>query len=903
MKRVISLVLILIMLLPTLICLTAPITAGSTAVEEPAKSKSLCTPKVVSVIYDDSDTMYQVMKNEGKNWGYANYAMQAFCSMLNTEDQLYITYMSKDQTSTKVDLSSEESINKSLNELGNYTEMGGTVYEAIVTAHNQLKKVAQENINKPGYDPNTEYWMVMFSDGGTIYNTEKNIDEILNDFASTSLLDNGQNLLPQTVYLGIGDDAVKPNVGDKENIYTYFASDGPGIVEKMNEMADRITGRSRLGTDKVTKQSENVIQVSAGIPPLNFSVLVQNSEAKIESIKCGDLTITDIRSAFLYLDLKNNPKYKDSIVGVPDDIDEPLKGGSFLVGNSKVALPTGNYTITFDKEINLEDVVVLVEPAAEMKAFVTVNGAEVTDLNELNYLMAKDKISVSYKLYETGTDKEIQVGTLSDTTYKVEVYEDGNVVKSISNPGEMLIDYELKNKTTKIIVAITIKGFNPMEFSVEFTPENYTRYIIKPTRLETDPIKSVWVGNISENKDTSVSFTVSKAVDENDTVGTLITDPQVIKAIKPVITTSPQGNEGEVTYTDDGKIVFTPKSASKRQNNEKTFDVTVTCTVRNNSGSDKYTVDASEYSIVYVAPDKNIKKTELYGNEIAATFYITRDGEKMSKADIGNFSYELNRSRKDLKIKEQVDNDGTITLIPYSETEHKKGFFLLYWMKYFALNGTNITITMNHEYSSSTTAGTIDVVGGDGLYVFFNVLLWLGIEILVALAIIAYIFRFMTKARFNPNAKIYFGRIALNNGASVIRLNRTSMKGDKVKNLWNPFKPLTFEVGGISLKALYGGMVLCDKPYFEARIIPIEGNARTAQKICEECKKSQGRGIEIQSVTGPKTIEKHLDTGLTSDDNCFYVLPRNVKDAQGAPIEEAYVFCYVIEESERKKRK
>ena len=57
-----------------------------------AAAAALCLPlsvsaesfyirKIVSVVYDDSGSM------EGDKWAYANYAMQAFCGMLNSEDQ------------------------------------------------------------------------------------------------------------------------------------------------------------------------------------------------------------------------------------------------------------------------------------------------------------------------------------------------------------------------------------------------------------------------------------------------------------------------------------------------------------------------------------------------------------------------------------------------------------------------------------------------------------------------------------------------------------------------------------------------------------------------------------------------------------------------------------------------
>ena len=43
--------------------------------------------KNVSVAYDNSGSM------SGNKWDFANYAMQSFCGMMNSEDKLFITYI------------------------------------------------------------------------------------------------------------------------------------------------------------------------------------------------------------------------------------------------------------------------------------------------------------------------------------------------------------------------------------------------------------------------------------------------------------------------------------------------------------------------------------------------------------------------------------------------------------------------------------------------------------------------------------------------------------------------------------------------------------------------------------------------------------------------------------------
>lgn len=68
-KRVLSVLLVAVMLACLIPCFAAPVSADS-----------LYIRKIVSVVYDDSGSM------AGDKWACANYAMQAFCGMLNSED-------------------------------------------------------------------------------------------------------------------------------------------------------------------------------------------------------------------------------------------------------------------------------------------------------------------------------------------------------------------------------------------------------------------------------------------------------------------------------------------------------------------------------------------------------------------------------------------------------------------------------------------------------------------------------------------------------------------------------------------------------------------------------------------------------------------------------------------------
>lgn len=890
MKKALSALLVLIIVLPILIvCFSVP-----------ASAETLYKHKVVSVLFDDSGSMQGANK-----YMYASYALQSFCGMLNSEDQLYISYMSDVSKSSsgnpyippKVDLSDDDSMKAAVESIQGIGYNAETPYSMIYDAFHRLTymdDITDAQTEQYWLAESTEYWLVVITDG--IFREKRNGSTSYSDIPEQELLErlnadckeylnqtmpNGTH--PQITFMGIGQDIVLPDL-DQSGIYTYSAADATKITSTMSQIADRISGRKRLEPDvdyEMVDGTNRAIVVHSDIPLLNITVFTQRTNAEI----------TGVTHDGKMIDVSRTSKLQSGS-------SAELTGRAYMIGDSQTPLDEGDYTITFTEDISLDNIVVLFEPALEAEVNIQVNDTEleldkIKNLNEYlnNNMMAGDKISLSYDIVEMGGSDEIPDLSDLSPTYTISVYEDGKPVKEVSGKGEVLTDYKVKQVKTKIVAGITIEGFSPIVKTIEFTPKAYVPTYTVAASISDE--KCVLKEDVSENRDVQVSFTVFAD-------GVQITDLNVVKGLSPVITTSVSGNDGDVTYTDDGKIVFTPNKASARPGKDAVFDVNVTCTIKTLRGeisaSEKYSVDASIFEVVFVAPDKTIKKTELYGNTVAATFYVTKEGVKLNKSEVGDlgesFTYTLNRSRKDLQINASVSDDGAIIITPSSKEEHKKGFFLFYWADYAKLNGSDIEITLEHQRGTAT--GTLDVVGGGGAYVFFNVLLWLGIEILVAVAIMAYIIRFATKSRFSSKAKIYYGKIEVSGGSYTLNLNHKKNLTKDNKYVWNPFKPITVELMRTSFTALYGGMIRCHKAYFEANVTPIEGSSKTGKELYDICK-AERKGVEIQPITGDETIEKHLDKGITGGENSFYVIPNNPKAAQGVEVQEAYVFCYVIE--------
>ena len=176
----------------------------------PVSAESLYIRKVVSVVYDDSGSM------SGEKWAYANYAMQAFCGMLNSEDQLYITYMSglrrdPNYRPEQVDLSAG-GIQASVDDIRGHTDSSTTPFRAVELAFEQLKSTDDSNVN-------TQYWLVVITDGvfdEHTFESTAEVESILNDTFggyADETMPNGTK--PQVTFLGIGNVAAPDEDTDK----------------------------------------------------------------------------------------------------------------------------------------------------------------------------------------------------------------------------------------------------------------------------------------------------------------------------------------------------------------------------------------------------------------------------------------------------------------------------------------------------------------------------------------------------------------------------------------------------------------------------------------------------------------------------------------------------------------
>lgn len=824
-----------------------------------ASAESLYIRKIVSVVYDDSGSMEKDNKRE-----YANYAMQAFCGMLNSEDRLFLTYMSEPRQSKEVDLSGGK-IQESVDAIRNfkYKTNIGTPFAAVETAYAKLKSVSDPNAN-------TQYWLVVITDGdfdacqlmgGDEAKEQKK--QYLNDNLGQYMSDvmpNGSK--PQLTFLGIGEVA-SPDEDNAKGIYTYSASDAQNIVGAMSRMADRISGRTRLKPEDIKQLDDKTIQVNSAIPLLNIAVLAQESKAKI--VKAQYENEVDIPiSRKVYLEQAGF----DSLVG-----------GAFLLGDTQKTIGVGKYEITFDQKVDASDLVVLFEPALELKITLEINGKETTDLKELDKLKAGDKLSVSSKIYEMGTTNVIDPKLLPpDTKFSAKITVDGKVDEESDGKDMTLSDYVVKEGESELKVSVQIDGFNPVEKTKKFKVLPAPPTTTTTSRYDYDfsisadygsSEKSVKYDEIDENRDLTLVFTVFRD-------GKAMTDPEEVKKLEPKITFSPDGNGGKVTYSKDGKIVVTPNEAANPIPNKLKQEVEVSCTIEDEKGNQvarekiSYTVNYPDYGVVAIAATAPIVKTRFYNNKVSASFYIMKDGVQLGKSDVENrFKVSLNKERSDLKTKVDVSEDGVITVTPYSEKEYKANWLISWYTYLFKLPTDDVTITLDHELGKVNT--TIDVVKEPLVwYELLWIYLPMTLEIALLLFLIWWAYAIYAKPKFPNNAAIYMAKISFAGGESdrrhvFGRMEVVNLKQyNALKYRLNPFtlKAKSHAIGkDLIISAGDGGSLLCHSQlWFKGNITPlIDGQEfNHPDVICKFIRRPNNPPFEIELISAFEPKGLHM---------------------------------------------
>lgn len=512
----------------------------SYALPQRAEAASVRNRKIVSVVYDDSTSM------EGEKWEYTSYAMQCFAAMLNKEDRLDITYMSSyEYGSYSVDTGK---MAESVKEIREHPIGGGTPAAAINTAYETLISANDSN-------ENTQYWLIIMTDGQM-----NGAEDIVNEVAEKQM-PNGTK--PHIIYLTLCDmyDQFTP-VFNKPNIENRAAKTADEIIDVISDIACDISGRFPADPADIRVIDDTTVEIVCNLPLINMGILSQRSKAQVVSVADKENN-----------SLKNEGNVPVAAPGryayyLPEGAMEALNGNVALFSADSGNIPAGTYVITFTEPVDKEDLVIMLEPAFELRLELSVGGTVITDPTQLGEGTVVD---VEAALYEMGTDNKISLSMLpSGYQTSISYAENGKVIAEDSSL--KLTGLQLKTVETEVNATLEIPGFFTATDLIRFTPQavllsgmdaevhyDGSQRMVDETG-KPDPNDVVYIDRLDTNE-TGIAFRL-----EID--GQVISKDQAL-SMQDLFEErlSAEFPNYDVTVANDGRLIVTPR---------KTWWVTVT---------------------------------------------------------------------------------------------------------------------------------------------------------------------------------------------------------------------------------------------------------------------------------------------------------------------------------------
>lgn len=512
--------------------------------------------KIISVVYDDSGSM----EDENCSWSAANYAMQAFAALLNEEDEMYITYMSdvgyEYEGAVSIDLSDVSSAVTWIREGEKVGQSGGTPMRSVEIAMDKLKSIQED-------DPNTQFWLVILTDGAMSPDISgySDLQSLLNDYAGTSMSNGSQVYIN---YMGIGSFAANIQPDSSKGLDSVQA--GTDIVPALSDIANRVSGRMVFESDQVTQKDGKTLNIHSDIPLYTISVFSQNSNAEVTDASFeADLTVE-----------RNIPLKYPEVEGKTSNTS--LFGNASLITNGDKVIPSGDYTITFSEEISMGNVVVMYQPAINMRVEIKKDGVSVDDPNTLHI---GDIIDIEIIPSDPESKDPIPDSSLPDgISWKVG-YSVGDQ-ETDSAQGKILTGVTVGEGENKVICTMQIPEYVPQVQTISFNPVTALEYGIEVTQPEDAVYDRADLG-IDGSKGGSVTFWITgdgERLSKEDTEGLSLKTGDVIL--------DSSGVEGflnkigfmeatpDIKQNDDGSYTLYPKSSLLPAFFMKNGDYTIT---------------------------------------------------------------------------------------------------------------------------------------------------------------------------------------------------------------------------------------------------------------------------------------------------------------------------------------
>ena len=415
-KRLLALLLICLLLIPSIMPATRAATADTVYVR-----------KHVSFVYDNSGSMMNNEKN--LKWSYASYAAQIFAGLLNDTDSLTLNLMnsSKGTKTMNVNLSGDrQSEVDKIRDITNYAE-GGTPFTSVNDALKVLVNkglLDNDQAKNKEIDRSQQYWLVLTTDGQFERQNDDSLASLLTGYKNKADLEEDleavlkkySNL--QLVYFGIGTEGASDATQAFDlsgssalkkypNFTAVYAKNQDQIISTMQDLANRISGRYSVSQGVKFNGKEVTLQVSSETSPIrNIAILAQKTNAKL-------LSAVDSAGQKLNVNRPANEQYpqNSSYYNVPAG----TKGAhTALITSPDGKFKAGTVKLTFSEAVNPNDFSLMYEPAVHINLTLQQKDAsgKWVDIPYGEKVQGGKPMRVNYEIVEDGTNKPLDAAKL-----------------------------------------------------------------------------------------------------------------------------------------------------------------------------------------------------------------------------------------------------------------------------------------------------------------------------------------------------------------------------------------------------------------------------------------------------------------------------------------------------------
>ena len=595
------------------------------------------TQKIVSVVYDNSGSMY------GNKTHLAAYSMKMLMGLFDERDTLVITPLNKSDThanttlgnSIEVNLAAadrESEINRIISQNAYvFSDPGGsTPSDAIGLG---VQELVSRGLKDAGHlyeaEDDKEYWLVIMTDGDFDDGNQGDlIGAQIKDYPSLN-----------TIFISF-ENTLKLQGSILENTNLHFSAYEAGtknLVSVMQEISNKMSGRYTLKQDTDYTVSGN--KVTIHLDKLGFAL----SSVSLIAQNCG-ATMTSAFYQGQSMPITNGCVIEPTgISGMKNAYSGTLEGNDYFA--------EGTLEITYSGSVDPEMLSIFAEPALMIVPYMEYqdgSGWIRVDIQYINEnLVPGDKIRVGYEVYERASGEPIDLAKIfgkaeEKVTYGGKSYAIGDPIPLVSGTNEIMISVSVMDGAYSLV---------SREFcTVEQNPSYY--------RVECDHNETVTSAGFSGD----VTYTVF--IDNHPA-----TAAELATYTYSATMFTPDGREIDVPVTvrSDGKIVA---SISENSGAFGKYNISFSIT------SEYRTTRSAEYTIT-VAPSSmtigvdgsdhlSITQYDLKHNTAPFIFNLSAEGQPFP-FDAGLVTYKLTVGGVDVTEYATVSG-GTLTYIPTEDS-------------------------------------------------------------------------------------------------------------------------------------------------------------------------------------------------------------------------------------------